>query len=68
MRTATKAHVVNAVLVLAAVWPLVQMTLVLRWDLSPWKLAVIAVVPGASAVTRPPAPGRPGPPPPPGVT
>jgi hypothetical protein len=39
MRLAAKTRVVHAVLVLAALWPLAQMALALRWDVSAWKLA-----------------------------
>ncbi len=39
MTVAAKTRVVHAVLVLAALWPVAQMALVVRWDLSPWKLA-----------------------------
>lgn len=35
----TKTRIVHAALVLLALWPLVHLTLVWRYDVSPWKLA-----------------------------
>ena len=39
MSAARKASVVHAVLLLLTAWPLVQLVLVQRYDVSPWKLA-----------------------------
>jgi hypothetical protein len=39
MSLAAKGRVVQAMLVVALLWPLAQMALALRWDVSSWKLA-----------------------------
>jgi hypothetical protein len=39
MSPAAKTRAVHAVLVAALLWPLVQMAMTLRWDVSSWKLA-----------------------------